>query len=104
MESLFPKPRGPVDFLYLVRRHSTRVEKVRVAEIGPRYVRVFKETRKFANRDSWKSLYHQYFYYYAQAKRTLEVDYETKMKLLQTKLDTFAEQLRSISMTNEEDL
>lgn len=105
MDALFPKPKGPVDFMYLVRRHACKVEKVRVLEVAPCYVRVAATgLRKFSRRESHKSLYHTYFFHYEQAKRTLEVDYELKIANLRAKLKAFEDELRSIRDTREQDL
>lgn len=105
MESIFQKPRGKVDFMYVVRRHARRVEKVRVLEVAPQYVRVAANSlRKFSRRESRKSLYHEYYFHYAQAKRVLEVDYELKIAAMRAKLKTWEDELRAINDTQEQDV
>lgn len=102
MDSLFPKPKGKVDVMYCVRRHATRVEKVRVLEVAPRYVRV--RAGKYSRRDSRKSLYHEYYFHYEQAKHVLVVDYELKIANLRAKLKTYEDELRNIRDIREQDL
>jgi hypothetical protein len=104
MDSLWPKPQTPPQWLYCVRRHGTRVEKVRVKEIAPNYVRVYTTNRLGARRESWKSLYHTYVYHYEQAKRMLEVDLETKVKHLRSKLAEAQDTLHAVNLTREEEL
>lgn len=103
MDSLFPRIRNP-QYLYLVRRHATQVVRVRVKETAPRYVRVWPPGAPHARRESRKSMFHEYFDYYAQAKRALEVDYETKIAKHRAQLEQWDAELRAVQLTHEEDL
>jgi len=101
MDSLFPKIRNP-EFLYLVQRHATKVQKFRVKDKGPRYVRVFRNGQW--RYESLKSLFHEYFFYFEQAKFALVQNYESKIAKHRAQLEAWEAELRAVQLTNEEDL
>jgi len=103
MSSPFPKPKTCPDFIFRVTRGVRKVERVRVIEVARGYARVVHPNGR-RHRESWKSRYHEYFYYYSQAKIALQFDLEKLVETARATLTTLEADLRAVSLTNEEDL
>lgn len=89
--------------MYCVRCGSTAVECVRVKEVTNNYVRAYIN-HKQSRRESWKSLFHEYFYFYEEAKQVLIAQFESQVADLRAQLAQAEENLRVICITTENHL